>query len=506
MPIQIPKLNIVKGFNGVKKTSQIPPEFKPVGQIPIMRLDDKINPQFAEIVKNISGIPTLEDTIKIEKLKKILSSLSIDKIRNIYNGALQLYIEKYPFMTKKTDKEYIAPDFVCMRNDLTEELQKNLKKDGFRLIALKQALLNEYPKCIASFDEWISCNLKIPAAQSSRTIFEHPYNKAIRLIGDFNRNDIEKSKKIEEKYKNRSLLEVIEEKVSTIEKMNKYFYGKNTDFYGQFNEKEYAKIKELALKYRVLNRIQQDNGFFTKQLESLLYSKPADWVCGNYIEGIGFITDEINVNGNDSVLTFQYEDGKYCLRIYEKALLESKNKFLSELPETIYLEELNELNKKANRIIQNEDNGLISEIRFTVMNEEMVKNYYKKKNAPQEYTKKILNGEKYAYLIENFKNFHKKDCPSGARIVAVKLLKLLKDKNAYPIFLTAQPYGSTHSPVSMYLNIGFKPLSRTLNEVYSSMTNFGEYKDEKPLEMYLTDFSGNSDRIDELASFYFNHS
>ena len=502
MQIRVSKFNITTSLPSIKRVSQIPDELKLPGNIQVLQLAN-MNPQFVQIVKNISGIPTIEDSLKIEELRKFFSSLSIDEVSNIYRESLQLYTDKYPFAAEKNGKEYRAADFLCFRKDLTEHLQESLKEDEIKLIALKQSKLRDYPKCIASYDEWFDCGLKIPSYKATQTIFEHPYDKAIRLVGDFNRDDIERSEEIEKQYKDRSFFDIIEEKFKIIEKMNKYLYSKNTDFYGQFSKKECAEIKELALKFRVLNHLQHDYGFSSKHLESVLYSKPAEWVRGNYVEGIGLITDEINVNGKDSVITFQYDNGKYCFRIYDKEVLTSKNKFLSELPETIYLEDLNELNKKANQLIKNERIGLISEIRFTVKNREMIENYFRSHNIPPEYAETVLEGGKYAYLIENFKNFDKKDSPSAARIISIRLLKLLKEKNAYPLFAMAQPYDSTHSPVSMYLRAGFKPLSRTMEEVQGSMSKHCEYMDNAPLIMYLKDFNDNKSLIDSLAQLYF---
>ena len=90
---------------------------KQSGPIPVLQLVN-MNPQFVEIVKNISGIPTVEDLLKIEELEQQFSSLGVDEVSDIYKKKVQLYTDKYPFATKQTANEYRTPDFICFRKGL----------------------------------------------------------------------------------------------------------------------------------------------------------------------------------------------------------------------------------------------------------------------------------------------------------------------------------------------------------------------------------------------------
>ena len=101
-------------------------------------------------------------------------------------------------------------------------------------------------------------------------------------------------------------------------------------------------------------------------------------------------------------------------------------------------------------------------------------------------------------------NKYPKKYDKAAKIIGIQLLKFLKDRNCTPLFLTADPYnGSTHSPVSMYLRAGFKPISHTIEELKEKMSkNMNRYPDNEKVDFYLNSFDENNQLIETLAKIY----
>lgn len=460
--------------------------------------------RISDIIKNIIGVFSVEDLAKINKIKQEYISLNIDEIKNIHKQESELYVTNLISKLEAKPDEGIKNIYIYAQNNLTNEVRKIIKEHGLKLAALKQLILRDYPRCNQSYDEWIQFPPKLIYSNPSNTIFEHPVDKVTRITGDLTEDERIQLQYIVEKNRNKNIINILEEKTNIINKIHKYLSGKNTDFHGQFKNNELDLLKKLAIEYKAFNQLQMNYGYSTKELESVLYSDTKNFKVGEYIEGLGIITDELTVNGTKAIIAFKYDDGEYSFKMYNKDILEKKDKVLSELPETIYLEDLRQVNEKIfNTIIKLWPLALISEIRFKVMEKDSTERFMEAHNLPKEYADKIMKDNKYAYLIQNFKNHSKQKCPSAARIIAVKLLNLLKEKNAYPILAVAQPYDSTHSPVSMYLRVGFKPLSRTFEDVQTSMSKHFEYTDNNPLIMYLPNFEENEKIIESFSKIYF---
>jgi len=504
MPVSIQKINIVQKHHNLGKNLNRIQVTLP-GKPPC-----NLNPahfpyygKFSSVTADILGALSTEDMVKVNELKQEYSSKNVTELREIHKKAIEDYISDFKYMIKMD--ECNEPDtFVYKPVNLTKEIQKTLKQKELELIAMKQSAMRDCPKCNANYKEWFPSIQEIPLARPAKTIFEHPVDKALRLTGVFNAQDIEQIEKITDRYKDCPILNIIETKANILTKINEILCKKSGDFHGQFNNKDFDLLKNLAVEYRALNNIQSHYGYTTKALESVLFSDTKNLKCGEYIDGLGLITDELTVNGKDTVITFKYNQDEYLFRMYDKEKLKEKDKFLTDLPETTYLEDLNTINKMSKDIIQKEGNALVAEVRFKVMDINSARNFMKKNNLPEEYADKIMQDSKYAYLIQNFKNFQKRDYRSAARIIGTKLLKTLKDKDAFPIFLRAEPYDSTHSPVVLYLRSGFKPLSRTEKEVYDSINELGEYKGRSVI-MYLQNFDENCDKIDTFDKLYFKN-
>ena len=137
------------------------------------------------------------------------------------------------------------------------------------------------------------------------------------------------------------------------------------------------------------------------------------------------------------------------------------------------------------------------------MDKNAIETFFESRKENKNTVSEIMGKSKYSYFIMNFRNFYKGKYPSTGKLIASKLLKLLKDTDSKPLFLIATPYESTHSPVSMYLRMGFKPLFKTKNEVYAEMSDHCEYMNKEPLSMYIENIDILSDKIDKLAQVYF---
>ena len=465
-----------------------------------------ITAQLPEIFDSISGIYSINDISKIIKMKKVFSSMNKEELQNLFLTAEQSYINNYSKRLDiiKNDKDENL--YVFNKSNLTNNCQRDLKNDKLCLAAMKQVLFEEYPEILETpYRKWFDCDIEYPSTRPAQTLYEHPCDKILRLTGTLNTNDFTDINKLLKYYEKKPVLEIIKEKIHILNNMQKYLAGKNSDLIGQFTDKEYTDMKNLAKKYYALNKIQTSYGYFSKSIESILYSEMQNLKPGKYVDGIGFITDENNIDDRNIIIALLYKDNRYMFRMFDKDILEEKNTFLKTLPKKIPPESINEINQRAKAIIDKEKNSLISEIHFEIINKQETKHFLKNHNESEDYADIIMGENKYSYIIKGFRNYYKEQCGSAGKCIGIRLLKFLKNADAKPIFLSARATVGNHSPVSMYLHIGFKPLSKTECEVYNSIEK-NRYNSKYRLTMYAPNFEIFGEKIDKLYDFYFPNS
>ena len=508
MPVTFSRLNIINKIPSALRTSSVNRCAPKLSSQKVMV--DCFKPTYyhtaslSDILNEIYGIYSLEDIEKITEMKKSYSALDEKELYSLQQTGIKSYLDNVKSKLGLEPADKCEKMYSFNPLNLTPEYQSEIKSEQLKLVAIKQAIKKDNPEISwIPYNKWFDSNIGIPSYKPAKSIYEHPCDKILRYTGTLNSKDIEEVNDLVKTYENNSLFQIFEKKSKLLEKMQQYFNDKNSDLIGQYSDRELAEMKELVKKYTALNTIQVNSGYFSKHLETLLNSSINKFEPNEYIEGIGLITDNIKINGIKGIISFISRSNEYMLRLYDKSILELKNDFLNLIPQTICLDELNDINKKAKDIINIEPKALISEIRFRIMDKNAIETFFESRKENKNTISEIMGKSKYSYFIMNFRNFYKGKYPSTGKLIASKLLKLLKDTDSKPLFLIATPYESTHSPVSMYLRMGFKPLFKTENEVYAEMSDHCEYMNKEPLSMYIENIDILSDKIDKLAQVYF---
>lgn len=150
------------------------------------------------------------------------------------------------------------------------------------------------------------------------------------------------------------------------------------------SERDFAALKKLAIEYTALNNVQKQKGVFTKDLERVLNASliPADIKSGGFIDGLGVVTDRLEVDGRDSVIVLSNVNKSQMLKMYD---LKELNRRLDDDGS-----DLNTMNERAKGLIQNEEKSSMAQVQFTPL-------------AP-EYLEKLtgIKEEKQSYYVGRF--------------------------------------------------------------------------------------------------------
>lgn len=446
-----------------------------------------------------------EDLIEVAKLEECYKQQNITDLQILKEKTAKDYLETFKKIGLETKKRENETFYVFDTTLVDKKKRDELKKHFLNIFALNNCLQPNFRKTTkVPLSHWFDTTLGMQKNLTKPSIYIHPEDKAIMAFGGFLKEDV---KTIEtycrnfQKYDNQKLFN---EKFKILKQLTELQQGNKIYFEGSFSEKELNKIKLLTGKYRALNNIQKSRGIFTKDIETILFAPdiPTEIKKGDYLGGLGYVVNRIQMDNEDFIITFSEINKTNTFNMYKVSELNKKEEFLKLLPQKPSIEKLNELNKVATEILSN-NSELISQIGFRVLNGKNAKNIKIDDNINDESLNRLLENETNYFTIYDFNNYSKKYGKAG-KIIGIQLLKFLKDQNCLPIFLTAQPYnGSTHSPVSMYLRAGFKPISHTLEEIQEKMSkNMSRYPYTEKVEFYLENFESNGKIIDSLAKLY----
>ncbi len=433
-------------------------------------VSDKIsfrsNPvETGKVLTKIVGSFSKEDFIKVEKLISELKNLTSSELIGLKNNLIKQNTDrlKAAGMQFKIDNNRE----LCGYNNLlvTSNLKKELKQNSLKLFALNKLLFS------------VQQTETLPLAQS---IFEHPVDKALRITGDFTKEDIFRIKNKEKKYSALEVNRIYENKTCLIDKIKTYCTKKD------LSERDFSALKKLAIEYTALNNVQKQKGLFTKDLERVLNASsiPADIKSGDFIDGLGVVTDRLKVDGNDSIIVFSNVNKSQMLKMYN--LKELNRRLVDDSSD------LNTMNERAKELIQGEEKSSMAQVQFTPL-------------AP-EYLEKLtgIKEEKQSYYVGDFLNYDRMKYPKAAKIIALRLLKLFNDKQYFPVYLKAHAYhGSKHSPVNFYRYYGLTPISHTEEEIEKLISqNNGNFPYEIPVYFCLRNFDAIKDRFSSWLKTY----
>ena len=492
--ISLYKIPYIRNLSGISKTREIQKLEIPNFIVNI----NHISGDLGEILEKIVGAYTKNDLNKINMFIEKYSKYNICDLKKIHDD---LRTNFYPnILSRIIKKQEESNIYSYLQTDMTKSLQNQIKEYTLKMYALKIAINKNTPLLVATpYNCWLKTDFKLQNRKISGRISEHPCDKVVKNTGELNNEDLEKVELLKQKFKALNIFDIWKEKIKILNKIEKTLSNGNPDLMFSYTDKEFDKMKEFLIKYRALNKCQISLGYYTKHLESLMYSQIPKYNLGEYINGLGIIQEKLNINNKPAILTFGDIYRRHSLKLYDLNRLKEYENFIRDLPERIIPEKLNDLNKEAEIVLYNQDKSLISEIFFEVTEKEKIKNILKQQNAND-----IIEDCKYYYFITSFQNHKKIEYPTGAKMLGIYLLKFLKDRNAAPIFLQAEPYESKHSPVSLYLRAGFEPINHTREEVLNNInSNKSEYRGE-PLFMYAKNFDKIGDLVDKMYSLYFN--
>lgn len=453
------------------------------------------------ILSKLTNWLSKEDLIEISKLEENYKKLEKSHLIFLRDSILSNYIHRFQNLDLETlDKDHISTTLV------DEETQYSLKQDFLKIFALNNSIQSTSKKSTkVPLSYWFETDLGMQKSFNEPNAYIHPEDKALLAFGGYLKEDVKRIEKYQNRLKKYDNQILLLEKINILEKLIRIQNGNSIYFEGSFSKKELKKMKILACKYRALNNILKSRGIFSKNIESILFAPdiPTSIQKGDYIGGLGYVVNRIKMDNEDFTIIFSETNKNYSFNLYKTSEINKKDKLLDMLPNEINLEEINKLDELAKNLIREKTEN-ISQIRFQVLNNEQ-KQAFKTNNVIEDTSlDEIFDNEDTCFYVNNFINNYPKKYGKAGKIIGIQLLKFLKERDCTPIFLTARAYnGSTHSPVSLYLRAGFKPLSHTASELQEKMAkNMSRYPDNEKINFYLDNFNNNGELIDSLTKIY----
>ena len=362
--------------------------FTTINSIPKLKLKYDIN--------NITGLQPLKlDSVHMEPryqpinvlLQEIVGEYSKEDI-NIINKTIKTYennpdiknlhiaaVEEITRIFKSiTDLKSISGAdtknielFSFSPTNVSYEIKQKLKKAGITAYALNNLLHRNNIKAFQpSYDYWFNTKYKNQNSKIAQSMYQHLRDKGIFITGNLIGEEIQNVQKYEYMYNSLDINEIFNKKIKILNTLSKYLSQPESDFTGTFSNRELKIIKNNIIQYDALNNIQKKRGIFTKYLEQLLFASEMNQNIkpGNYVPGIGLITDKIFVNKKPVVIAFSTNEKYHNLKMYDLSKTTRGNEFLSTIDNISNCSELNKLNSAAKNIIDREWETVVSEIQF----------------------------------------------------------------------------------------------------------------------------------------------
>ena len=338
---------------------------------------------------SVSGGYSKEDLKAVDKLVRKLEGKDLDSLK-------QRYIDE-GFKLAEGCEEF------------TPSIQKKIKKDNLVLYAINKIKNKDNPNLApAPYSNWFDTDYGIQNPVLKGSLYVHPKDKILNLTGEFNTRDKLCVKNEEKKYNKFKLEDILSRKNELLDRMNVFLLRKDADFAGGFSQREFCRMKKLAVSYEALNNLQKQKGVFTKELEALCFAPVVSDKKGDYINGLGLIIDNVSVNTKDgrvipAIVVFSDFGKSHNIMVYD--VLKLKNKSYN-FPPSFDKEELNELNAGAKHRILSEADALISGIQFSVLNTKESKNWIEKNNIINDsaVNEIAVNSKYYTYINSFFTN------------------------------------------------------------------------------------------------------
>ena len=415
----------------------------------------------------------------------------VERFRRIYN------ITDTP--TEEFDTEVTTIPYNVKRSKA-----RTLHRDYLKLTALYSIAYPNFSEADRlSYSNFFNTNFGRPNTIKSKGIPDLK-DSVISITGQLNKTDFQQWKKKCLKYMRLPFEQIIDLRQKIFDKLDYIYNSGGAEFSGNFSKYQINKMRNLLIKLLAIYKITEADRVNTRDLENLLLYDAKDYKVGDYIDRIGLITDLLTVNNKQTIIAATIFENLMTFKMYDFNYFKRINEFINNLPEECSTaEELETLNETAGLLRQQYENSIISEISFAITpKHDAIFDELEVDNSKQHEFKKITNSS-YTYYITDFENHKKNDYPSAAKVLAFRLLKTMEDYNPnYPVLVYAD--NTYKSPASMYLKMGFKPLSKSDKYVWDNMNkNHYAYTDEDMLLMYLPNINSISEKLNFYRNIYF---
>ena len=403
--------------------------------------------------------------------------------------------------TKESDTEVTTTPYNVKRSKA-----RVLHRDYLKLMASYSIAYPNFSEADRlSYSNFFNTDFGQPNAIKSEGIPDLK-GSVISITGQLNKTDFKQWKKKCLKYMGLPFEQIIDLRQKIFDKLDYIYNSGNPEFSGNFSKYQINKMRNLLIKLLAIDKITEADRVNTRDLENLLLYDAKDYKVGDYVDGIGLITDSLTVNNKPTIIAANIAENLMTFKMYDLNYFNKINEFIDNLPEECSTaEEVETLNETAGLLRQQYENSIISEISFAITpKHDAIFDELEVDNSKQHEFKKITNSS-YTYYITDFENYKRNEYPSAAKVLAFRLLKTLEDYNPnYPVLVYAD--NTYKSPASMYLKMGFKPLSKSDQYVLDNMNkNHFAYTDEDMLLMYLPNINSISEKLNFYRNIYFKN-
>ena len=480
------------------------------------------------LMRKVVGFTSIEDEKKFESitnfilknndLKKVQKLIKISEDKN--NSALQFLIETNGIKSRiiKGELKYIDAHIILSNN-----IKSKFKKAYISVLGIQQAKTKSNQQSPIDYKPLISDWFKTSSKKNVlpdifTSLYVHPRDKAKYILGDYSKEDLKFIKTEIQSLANKkiNIQKLFKSKLENLYLAHQVLINQQFLNSGKLKNKDLKMLKKLTLKDEILNQFLGEK-VPNKKTEGVIinaHRRISSAKIGDYINDLGLVLNKIDIydtkikknipclivfnkleKGNGLKLIKidpeQEEKASYLKEEFQKIKL-----FHNDISKQSHVEKLNTL---AKQILDKEKKSQIAQIEFRVNSTAYLNTFfYNVKNmanikelTPYIDSIKKINAEEPSEInrittLLDFINFDPKRYYNAGMYLAHSLIHLLQHNKLYDVFLIAHAIGKTSkSPLPLYLRVGAKPISPSLDIIQAEMQNLKRWDAKRTVYMYL---------------------
>lgn len=477
-----------------------------VNYIPLITLLQKLGNAFSkedfnQINKQVSSLLKHYNKDNIAELMRVIEIKSQELLTLINDSGIR----------SKTEDGIIQ--YADKVDKISIPTRKKIKSVRMQQIAVRETLKEYNPHTkltnAPTIGDWFGGFKKIPQLPISvNSLFEHPIDRALFLVGQFTENELKLINKKTLVLRQVSTDKLLKQKIELLNKLTLILIKTNQDFYGAFTNNELTKINNLLINYSSFDKELIQRGIYSKDIEVVLFNsnnKLSYRKIGENINGYGLVVRKASTYDRElkqecpTLIVFSNVSSKKTIKKikideeFESEVAKFKEDYevfcnSVSINDNDLQAKMLSFNEKAKAIMEKEKKLVISEISFSMLNKKLAEVFISEIPKPLKNDEilKVIDNKDVFPLIIDYINHDSQRYPNGARDVAASLLHLLFKNDCNSIFVKALAINSSRSPVGMYLRFGFEPVSHDkekIREIIVKSANGFDYKE--PVWMYL---------------------